>query len=47
MWQRILDRIAPVMGEDLSGLDRRDGVGRPVTESPSTSEPVRNETGRP
>ena len=46
MWQRILDRIAPVMEEDLSELDRRDGVGGPVTEQRPTSAPVRSQTSR-
>ena len=46
MWQRILDRIAPVMDEDLSELDRRDGVGRPVADRRPTSAPVRSETSR-
>ena len=46
MWQRILDRIAPVMQEDLSELDRRDGVGGSAVERGSRSVPVRTETGR-
>ena len=46
MWQRILDRIAPVMEEDLSELDRRDGVGGPVADRPSASVPVHSETSR-
>lgn len=46
MWQRILDRIAPVMDEDLSELDRRDGVGsaRPARTRRTVSEHSR--TGR-
>jgi hypothetical protein len=42
MWNRLLDRIAPVMDEDTSDLDRRDGVGAlpPVTEP--TSRPARS-----
>ncbi|MFC8504196.1 hypothetical protein ACFUC1_17695 [Pedococcus sp. NPDC057267] len=46
MWQRILDRIAPVMEEDLSELDRRDGVGGQVADSRSAGRPVRSETSR-
>jgi hypothetical protein len=46
MWQRILDRIAPVMEEDLSELDRRDGVGGPVADRPCASVPVPSETSR-
>ena len=46
MWQRILDRIAPVMEEDLSELDRRDGVGGSAAERGSRSVPVRTETRR-
>ena len=46
MWQRILDRIAPVMEEDLSELDRRDGVGRAMAERRPTSVPAHRETSR-
>lgn len=46
MWQRILDRIAPVMEEDLSELDRRDGVGGPVAERRPTPVPVHSDTSR-
>jgi hypothetical protein len=27
VWQRLLERVAPMVGEDVSVLDRRDGVG--------------------
>lgn len=27
MWQQLLERFVPLMGEDVSSLDRRDGVG--------------------
>jgi hypothetical protein len=27
MWQRLLERFVPLMDEDVSSLDRRDGVG--------------------
>lgn len=27
MWHRLIDRIAPFVDEDLSTLDRLDGVG--------------------
>ncbi len=34
-WQRLLGRVAPMVDEDLSELDRRDGVGqRPVAPEP-------------
>jgi hypothetical protein len=28
VWQRVLDRVAPLMGPDVSALDRLDGVRR-------------------
>lgn len=46
MWQRLLDRIAPVMDEDLSELDRRDGVGGQVADSRPVTRPVQSETSR-
>jgi hypothetical protein len=47
MWHRILDRIAPMMDEDVSQLDRRDGVGaarpaQPTTKLSSPSESSRS-----
>jgi hypothetical protein len=27
MWQRLLERFVPIVDEDLSALDLRDGVG--------------------
>ena len=27
MWQRLLERFVPLMDDDVSALDRRDGVG--------------------
>jgi hypothetical protein len=28
LWQRIIERVAPLAGEDVSNLDRLDGVAR-------------------
>lgn len=27
MWQQLLERFVPLMDDDISSLDRRDGVG--------------------
>ena len=35
MWNRLLDRIAPLMAEDVSDLDRRDGVAAPAADQPA------------
>lgn len=43
MWNRLLDRIAPLMDEDISDLDRRDGVGtRSAHERIAENQPARN-----
>jgi len=39
MWNRLMDRIAPMMDEDLSPLDLADGIGQRVAE-PDVSAPV-------
>ncbi|GAB3435932.1 hypothetical protein GCM10027517_05370 [Phycicoccus ginsengisoli] len=46
MWHRILDRIAPVMAEDVSELDRRDGVGAPRPDHPAARVSSPSESSR-
>ena len=35
MWQRLLERFVPLMDEDVSSLDRRDGVGTSNDSAPA------------
>jgi hypothetical protein len=41
MWNRLLDRIAPLMAEDVSDLDRRDGVATTADQPAPDTLPVR------
>ncbi len=36
LWQRLIDRVAPLAGEDVSNLDRLDGIARTAPQ-PTTS----------
>jgi len=42
MWNRLLARIAPLVDEDVSELDRRDGVSTRAHQAPATdNQPAR------
>lgn len=40
MWQRLLERFVPLMDEDVSSLDLRDGVGASSGSAPNLSRRV-------
>lgn len=40
MWQLFLERFVPVMEDDTSVLDARDGVGHPASARSTSGEPV-------